>query len=80
MSWKSLKFRQYWSYSGAKLNASDSDIVEALKSIHQSIMTKIKNYACEDWIVRCNNFSYSYKNTFTTDILIKSKRLKLRYI
>ena len=51
MSWKSLKFRQYWSYSGAKLNASDSDIVEALKSIHQSIVTKIKNYACEDWIV-----------------------------
>ena len=34
-----------------KLTASDSDIDEAFKSMHQSIMTKIKNYACEDWIV-----------------------------
>ena len=28
--------------------ASDLDIDEAFKSMHQSIMTKIKNYACED--------------------------------
>ena len=38
-------------HSSAKLIPSDSDIDEAFKSIHQSIMTKIKNYACEDWIV-----------------------------
>ena len=31
--------------------ASDLDIDEAFKSMHQSIMTKIKNYACEDLIV-----------------------------
>ena len=30
--------------------ASDLDIDEAFKSIHQSIMTKIRKYACEDWI------------------------------
>ena len=29
---------------------SDSDIDETFKSMHQSIITKIK-YACEDWIV-----------------------------
>ena len=38
-------------HSSAKVIASDSDIDEALKSIHQSIMTKIKNYVSEDWIV-----------------------------
>ena len=38
-------------HSSAKVVASDSDIDEALKSIHQSIMTKIKNYVSEDWIV-----------------------------
>ena len=38
-------------HSSAKLIASDSDIDEAFKSMHQSIMTKIKNYASEDWIV-----------------------------
>ena len=37
--------------SCTKLIASDSDIDEAFKSMHQSIMTKIKNYASEDWIV-----------------------------
>ena len=30
---------------------SDSDIDEALKFMHQSIMTKTKKYACKDWIV-----------------------------
>ena len=35
----------------AKLIASDWDIEEACKSRHQSIMTKIKNYASEDCIV-----------------------------
>ena len=36
-------------HSCTKLIASDSDIDEAFnKSMHQSIMTKIKNYACKD--------------------------------
>ena len=38
-------------HSTAKLTASDSDIEEAFKSIHQSIMTKIRNYASKDCIV-----------------------------
>ena len=38
-------------HSTTKLIASDSDIDEAFKSMHHSIMIKIKNYACEDWIV-----------------------------
>ena len=31
--------------------ASVSDIDEAFKCMHQSIMTKIRNYACKNWIV-----------------------------
>ena len=38
-------------HSSIKIIASASDIVETFKSVHQSIMAKIKNYACEDWIV-----------------------------
>ena len=38
-------------YSNANLIASDSDIDEAFKSMHQNIMTKIKSYASEDYIV-----------------------------
>ena len=38
-------------HSSTKLIACDSDINEAFKSMHQSIVTKIKNYACEDWLV-----------------------------
>ena len=38
-------------HSCTKPIANDSDIDEALKSMHQSIMTKIKNYANKDWIV-----------------------------
>ena len=38
-------------HSSAKVIARDSDIDEAFKSMHQSIVTKIKNYACKDWIV-----------------------------
>ena len=38
-------------HSNTKLIASDSDIDEEFKSMHQSIMTKIKNYASKDWIV-----------------------------
>ena len=37
-------------HSSAKLIASDLDIKETFKSMHQSIMTKIKKL-CEDWIV-----------------------------
>ena len=35
----------------SKLIASDSDTDEAFKSMYQSIMAKIKNYASEDCIV-----------------------------
>ena len=38
-------------HSRIKLIASDSDIDETFISMHQSIMTKIKNDASEDWIV-----------------------------
>ena len=38
-------------HSSAKLIVSDSDIIEAFKSMHQNIMTKLKNYASEDCIV-----------------------------
>ena len=42
-------------HSNAKLIASDSDIDEAFISMHQSIMKKIKNYACEGLdCLRCN--------------------------
>ena len=38
-------------HSSTKLIASDSEIDEAFKSMHQSIMTKTKNCADKDWIV-----------------------------
>ena len=38
-------------HSSTKLIASDSDIDEAFKSMHRSIMTKTENYVFEDWIV-----------------------------
>ena len=37
-------------HSRAKLIASNSDIDKTFKSIHQSIMTKIKNYTCKNRI------------------------------
>ena len=37
-------------YSSPKLIASDSDIDEPFKSMHQRITTKTKNYACKDQI------------------------------
>ena len=49
------------SHSSAKLIASDSDIDEAFKSMHQSIITKIKNYASEDWIVFHVTIKHSIK-------------------
>ena len=36
---------------GVKLIASYSNIDEAFKSMHQRIITKIKNYASEGWVV-----------------------------
>ena len=49
------------SHSSAKLNASDSDIDEAFKSMYQSIMTKIKNYVSEDCIVLDLIMIHSFK-------------------
>ena len=37
-------------HSSTKLIACDSDTDEAFKSMHQSIITKIKNYASKNWI------------------------------
>ena len=48
-------------HSSTKLIASDSDIDEAFKSMHQSIIKKIKNYACEDCIVLDAFINYSIK-------------------
>ena len=38
-------------HSCTKLIANDLDTDEAFKSMHQSIMPKIKNYVCKDYIV-----------------------------
>ena len=38
-------------HSSAKLTDSDSYIDEEFKSLHESIVTKIINFVCEDWIV-----------------------------
>ena len=38
-------------HSNAELIANNSNIDEVFKSMHQSIMTKIKNYADKGWIV-----------------------------
>ena len=43
------------------LIVSDSDIDETFKSMHQSIMAKINNYACEDWIVLDVTIKHSIK-------------------
>ena len=36
--------------SRAKLINNDSNTDDAFEYMHQSIMTKIKNSACEDWV------------------------------
>ena len=36
--------------SSIQVIASDLDIDEAVKSMHQSIITKVKNYVCEDYV------------------------------
>ena len=38
-------------HSSTKLITRDSNIDEAFKSMHQSVITKIKNRACKDLIV-----------------------------
>ena len=38
-------------HSIVKLISNDSDIDEAFKFMHQSIMTKIKNYSSEYWVL-----------------------------
>ena len=43
------------------LIVSDSDIDETFKSMHQSIMAKINNYACKDWIVLDVTIKHSIK-------------------
>ena len=49
-------------HSSAKVIASDADIDEAFnKSMHQSIMTKIKNCASKDWIVLDIIIKYGFK-------------------
>ena len=46
----------------AKLTARDSDFDLAFKSMHQSIMTKIKNYAFKDCIVLDVIINHNIKN------------------
>ena len=41
--------RKIFLYSSIKLIANDLDIDRAFKSKHQNIMTKIKDYADNDW-------------------------------
>ena len=50
LDYKKRNYSQIF-HSCTKLIASNLDIDEAFKSMHQSIITKIKNYACEDYIV-----------------------------
>ena len=47
--------------SSIKLIASDSEIDEAFKSMHQSIIRKMKSYACKDCIVLDVTMKYSNK-------------------
>ena len=63
MCWKKVKVqtvlvlyykkRNYFKilHSSAKLIASDSDTDEAFKSMHQSIIKKIKHVDCEDFLL-----------------------------
>ena len=50
LDYKKRKDRKIF-HSSAKLIAIDSDIDEAFKSLHQNIVTKIKNYASKDQII-----------------------------
>ena len=48
-------------HSSTKLIPSDFDIDKAFKFIHLSIMTKIKYYESEDWIVLDTIILYSVR-------------------
>ena len=48
-------------HSNTKVTAGDSDIDEVFKSMDQSIMAKIKNYASKDLIVLDAILKYSIK-------------------
>ena len=50
LDYKKINDRKIF-HSSTKLIASYSDIDEAFKSMDQSIMTKINNYACEDCLI-----------------------------
>ena len=50
LEYKKRNYRKIY-HSSVKLIVSDSNIYEAFKSMHQSIMTKTKNSPSEDWIV-----------------------------
>ena len=50
LEYKKINDRKIF-HSSTKLIASDPDIDEAFKSMHQGIMTQITNYASKDWIV-----------------------------
>ena len=39
-------------HSTTEWTVNDSDIDKAFGSIHESVMTKIKNYFIKDWIVK----------------------------
>ena len=39
-------------HSSTKLFSNNSDIDKAFRSIHQSVMTKIKKYVRKGWIVK----------------------------
>ena len=55
-------------HSSAKITASDSGTDEAFKSMHQSIITKIKNYASEDCIVLDVIIKHSIKTFLSVSI------------
>ena len=48
-------------HSSANLRVNNSDIVEAFKYMHKSIMTEIKMYTCEDYIFLDVNINHSIK-------------------
>ena len=49
LEYKKRNYREIF-HSSLKLIANYSDVDEAFISMHQSVMSKIQNYAIEDWI------------------------------
>ena len=60
LDYKKRNYNQFF-HLCTKLIASDVDIDVAFKSLHQSIITKIKNYTCEDYIVLNTIIKHSVK-------------------